>query len=478
MGPSRLIDRLGSTLGARLVMAAVNFGLFWALSHQFDMTTLGSYSLLMNLFFMTMGLPLLGLSVPLERRAAATPETLASELSNSLVIALPAGGLLMLVLGVYGQTAHEPAVVVPFWLLGAAVWVTAGVLVAECALMGREQMGFVARAQCGEAILRSAFALAAEALGTGLVGVMVVFLVMRVGILLTYMRSPLLPRPRLRLVEGAMFRRNLSEMPVFLGIATLAGIVSRLDLLVLDHVAGKTQVAIYTVASRLYEASLMVPTAVAIVLLPALARLFATDERRFSISLMVMLQGVMWIGMPVVLAVSAVSEPLIRLLYPDTYLPAAAILRWLMLAALLTAVDQVLSSAMFASHAQVADLKSMVVSIVSLCLGFLVLIPLLGPLGVAIAVAAALVVRVTWRLAWAARRLAPAGLGAELAKALGSGLAGAAGMVAGLAHGPWAALVLGLGAFGIGAALSGHLSAHPLRDFARWRQRWSTGGLD
>lgn len=477
MNKSRLIDRLSSTLGARLVMAAVNFGLFWALSHQFDMASLGTYSLLMNLFFMTLGLPLLGLSVPLERRAAAERDTLASEMSNALVIALPVGGLLMVAMGVYGHVAHDD-VWLPFWLLGAAVWVSAGVLVAEAALMGREQMAYIARAQSIEAILRTALALAAVEAGFGLTGVMVVFLLLRIGIAAVYFASPRLPRLGFALITRAVFRRNLAEMPVFLGIATLAGVVSRLDLLVLEHFEGTTQVAVYTVSSRLYEASLMLPTAVALVLLPALARLFASDERRFSISVVVMLQGVLWVGMPAVLAVAALAQPLIDLLYPASYAPAADILRWLMLAALLTALDQVLSSAMLASQAQYSDLHSMLVSIVSLCLGFVVMIPLLGPLGVAIAVAAALAARVAWRLAWAQRRFAPPRLGAEMAKALVSGAAGVAGMVAGLSHGPWVALALGWGALALGAALTGRLSRHPVRDFGRWRERWATGGLD
>ena len=478
MKKSRLIDRLGSTLGARLVMAAVNFGLFWALSHRFDMASLGTYSLLMNLFFMTLGLPLLGLSVPLERRAAAERETLASEMSNALVIAVPVGALLMVALGVYGQLAHEAAVGLPFWLLGAAVWVSAGVLVAEAALMGREQMAFIARAQCAEAVLRTVLALAAVAAGFGLAGVMVVFLVLRIGIAAVYFASPRLPRLGLALASRAVFRRNLAELPVFFGIATLAGIVSRLDLLVLEHLEGSAQVAVYTVSARLYEASLMLPTAVALVLLPALARLFASDERRFSVSLVVMLQGVLWVGMPAVLAVAALAQPLIDLLYPASYAPAAGILRWLMLAALLTALDQVLSSAMLASQAQYDDLHSMMVSIAALCLGFVVLIPLLGPLGVAIAVAAALAARVAWRLAWARRRFAPPHLAGEIGKAVVSGAAGVAGMVAGLAHSPWLALVLGWAALALGAALTGHLSRHPVRDFGRWRERWATGGLD
>lgn len=478
MSKSRLMSRLGSTLGARLLMAAVNFGLFWALSHTFDMASLGTYSLLMNLFFMTLGLPLLGLAVPLERRAAATPETLASELSNMMAIALPVGALLMLALGLYGHAAHEPAVIVPFWLLGAAVWVSAWIVTAESALLGREQMSYIARVQCGEAVLRTVLALAVVEAGGGLVGVMAVFLALRIGTALVYLGGKRLPRPAGRLLERGIFKRNLAELPVFFGIATLAGVVSRLDLLVLDHFAGKEQVAIYTVSSRLYEASLMLPTAVALVLLPALARLFASDERRFTTALVVMLQGVLWVGMPVVLAVAALAAPVIDLLYPPEYAEAAGILRWLMLAGLLTAVDQVLSSAMIASQSQFADLHSMLLSIVALCLGFVLLIPLLGPLGVAIAVAAALAARVVWRLRWVFQRFAPADLRRVLGTCLASGLAGVAGLVAGLSHGPWLALALALTGLLLGAVATGQLSRHPVRDFSHWRERWATGGLD
>lgn len=478
MNKSRLMSRLGSTLGARLMMAAVNFGLFWALSHTFDMASLGTYSLLMNLFFMTLGLPLLGLAVPLERRAAATPETLASELSNMMAIALPVGALLMVALGLYGHTAHEPAVVGPFWLLGAAVWVSAWIVAAESALLGREQMSYVARVQCCEAVLRTALALAVVEAGGGLVGVMAVFLALRIGTALVYLAGKRLPQPATGLVERGVFKRNLAELPVFFGIATLAGVVSRLDLLVLDHFAGKEQVAIYTVSSRLYEASLMLPTAVALVLLPALARLFASDERRFTTALVVMLQGVLWIGMPVVLAVAALAAPVIELLYPPEYAEAARILRWLMLAGLLTAVDQVLSSAMIASQSQFADLHSMLLSIAALCLGFVLLIPLLGPLGVAIAVAAALAARVVWRLRWVFQRFAPTDLRRVLGTCTASGLAGVAGLVAGLSHGPWLALALALAGLLLGAIATGQLSRHPVRDFGHWRERWATGGLD
>jgi hypothetical protein len=53
---------LGSAMGLRLAMAALNFALFWLLAHRLDTAELGGFSVLMNLFLMVQLLPLLGLS--------------------------------------------------------------------------------------------------------------------------------------------------------------------------------------------------------------------------------------------------------------------------------------------------------------------------------------------------------------------------------------------------------------------------------
>ena len=70
MKPGSLAHALGSAMGARVGMAVLNYGLFWLLSHRLGTTTLGGFSLLMNVFYMSAMLPLLGLSGPLTRRAA------------------------------------------------------------------------------------------------------------------------------------------------------------------------------------------------------------------------------------------------------------------------------------------------------------------------------------------------------------------------------------------------------------------------
>ena len=111
-------------------MAAANYGLFWLLSHQLSIDTLGGYSLLMNIFLMVQLLPLLGLAIPLQRRASTHPQELPQEVSNALAFAAPVSLLLMCGIGLAGW-GYAPALHLPFWLVGASVLPSAWVLVAD-----------------------------------------------------------------------------------------------------------------------------------------------------------------------------------------------------------------------------------------------------------------------------------------------------------------------------------------------------------
>ena len=60
MARATLTQAMGSAMGARIGMAVLNFGLFWFLSRRLGTATLGAYSLLMNIYYVTAMVPLLG----------------------------------------------------------------------------------------------------------------------------------------------------------------------------------------------------------------------------------------------------------------------------------------------------------------------------------------------------------------------------------------------------------------------------------
>jgi AhpD family alkylhydroperoxidase len=440
MAADGFFKAIKSSFGARLAMAALNYGLFLVLSHRLDSAGLGGYSVLMNLFFLLQALPLLGLIPPMARRIASEPGAMPTEISNSLVFALPVSVVIGAGLAGAGALWYAPSLQPAFVLVGMAMLPTAWTVVVETALLGRERMSLVARVQCIEALGRMLCAVAVVSLGQGLTGVFGVFLAWRCVAAALYLRHAEVPLPQLALVTRALCRRNLAEVPTFLVIAIVAAVVTRCDVVVLGHLAGLRAAGVYAAAARLYEASLMLPTIGAMIMLPALARLFVQDQAGFSAMLVKSLRLSLGLGFVPALAVAALAEPLVHLLYSAPLYDAAPVLRLLIIGAVLTTVDQLLSSTMTAAHAQRHDLHAMLVGLVVLTAGLCALVPPLGPLGAAVAVPAALGLRVLWRLRWAARTIDLPGLWSSVGRLMLAWLAAGLALAAGLLVSPWAAL--------------------------------------
>lgn len=461
---------VGSAMGLRLAMAALNYGLFWLLSHRLSTEALGGFSLLMSVFLLVQVLPLLGLSVPLIRRAATEPERLAGEFSVGLAIALPVGVVIAAAIVGVALWAYPPQLELPFFLLAAAVLPGAWILVAESCLLGMERMVVMARVQCAEVAARVAGAVVMVELGHGLAGVFAVVLLLRCAVVAVYAVLPELPRPRWALVTRGLLRERLAEIPVFFGIALLASLATRLDVILLSRLQGLEQVGIYAAAARLYDAALMLPTVAALAMMPALARLFAEDPPRFGELLQATLRRSLALGMLVALGVAACAHLVIGLLYKSEMAEAAAVLRCLIFAAVLMTADQILSSTMVAAKAQREDMKALARGVAVLAAGLGVLGWAFGPVGAATAVLIAQVCRVSLRILWARSALALPGLWPEWRRQLVAASAGVAGLLAGMSlpvRWDWlAAWALAWAAWGLAARACGLVGPD-------WRQRLS-----
>jgi O-antigen/teichoic acid export membrane protein len=447
MRPGSLSHALGSAMGARVGMAVLNYGLFWLLSHRLGTAMLGGFSLLMNVFYMTAMLPLLGLSAPLTRRAATERERVGIELSNALVFAAPVAAVLVGAIGGAGQLAWGPELRTPFWLLALAMLPTASTLVSEATLMGLERVADIARVQFAEAALRTALTAAVVLRGGGLDAVFAVFLALRCATAVAYRFHPFLPRFRRQEVSAAIQRRNWSEVPVFLGIGALAAATGRIDMIVLSRLAGLHEVGVYAAAARLYEASLMLPTIAALAMMPTLARLFAADREYFRQVLVLAMRLSLGVGFLVALAVAALAQPLVELLYRPEVAGAAPVLRWLIFGAVLMTLDQILSSTMMAAKAQSHDLRALGIALAALLAGLFALVPAHGATGAAMAVLGALALRVGYRIRWVVRLLALQHLARELARVAGAAALGIAALALALPYGAPAALAASVGCY-------------------------------
>ena len=457
MKPGSLSHALGSAMGARIGMAVLNYGLFWMLSHRLGTSALGGYSLLTNVFYMSALMPLLGLSTALTRRAATEREHVGREMSNALVFAAPVAVVITLLIGTLGPASYGAELRTPFLLLALSLLPTAWSLVSESTLLGLERVADIARVQFAETILRTGFALLAVSLGYGLTGVFAVFLALRCAVALAYRFHPSLPRFDRREVSRALQRRNWREVPVFLGIGLLAAVSGRIDIIALSRMAGLHEAGVYAAASRLYDASLMLPTIAALSVMPTLARLFASDRAYFQGVLVLAMRLSLGAGFVVAIAVAALAEPIIHLLYRPEMAPAAPVLRWLIFCAVLVTLDQILSSTMMAAKAQAHDLGALTLSVALLVAGMILLVPRLGATGAAMAVTLAICGRVVYRVRWVVRLLELRHLLRDLSRVLLAAAVGIATLVATLPVGAVAAFAGSLAAYLLALIVSGAL---------------------
>lgn len=180
-----------------------------------------------------------------------------------------------------------------------------------------------------EALLRMVGSGTATALGSSLTAVMAEFLAGRCVSALLYLRLAELPRAQWRRLPVArQWRAMQHQVPAFLGIALLAALSNRLDVLALSHLVSLDALDQYAAGVKLYEAAMSVPSLAAMVILPPLARLFKDDRNAFADMLPKAIRLLLAVGSPIAIVGAACA-------------PAT--------------VDPLLSSVMLASHAQRQD---------------------------------------------------------------------------------------------------------------------------
>jgi O-antigen/teichoic acid export membrane protein len=476
-----LLNKLASVTVLRLGVAVLGFGMFWLLSHHLSATELGGFSLLMNTFMLLQTLPLLGMNVHLIREVAARPEQQAGELSHALAFAMPVATAMALGLSLFGAIGADAALRWPFVLLGLSMVPTAWVLVAESALIGREQLQVLTTVNMVESAWRVLGALVSLWQGWGLDGVFAFFLAGRCLTSASYALRGGLPRIHMAEVNRQGLRQYVVLAPTYLAIGLVSAGHARIDMLVLSKVRDLNEVGIYAAAAKLYEASLMVSTMALMIVYPILSRLFASDRHAFGLMLSRSVRWGLLLGAPLVLVGMALTPALVQLIYLPRLWAAADVLQPLLLAAWLMALDQLLSSTMLAAQAQSQDLRAMVIGLITLLIGLLVLGPSFGAMGTAWAAVAGLAVRVTARLLWAQRELALPGLLLDCARSVLAAVLGVAVFFAMSVHGlaphtsPWLQGGLALGAalltHAVAATLTGAFNARHRAEWHAWRHK-------
>lgn len=455
-GLRRVVGTVLSLTTMRVGTAVLTFLLFWLVARWTGREALGAYAVVMNIFLFVQQMPMLGLHLALIRDVAAEPQALeenrlAMTWISLAVALLLATGILLVV-----APAYPPALQTPIWLAAAAMLPTAFTGVAESVMLGQQRMRLVAVVSITEGLLRTAATAALVFLDFGLTAWLVVFLCGRILAAIAYaLAGESAGAALLRCFPKAALLRYLRMSPVFAGILVAAATYSRLDLFMLPHFLPLGEVGLYVSATKLYEVGLMVSSILVSALFPLFSNTWVENRSGFATLVERILRLMLALGIPVAALVSLTAEPIVLLLFGESYRPAATVLAWLMPAALVMAGNQVLSAAMLASGRQMNDLVSVAAGAGVLLATLAVLVPRAGIDGAAWAIMVAMLFQFAFRSLLFGRQEGIGVLLRPLAPPLGAGIAMALAWLALRSLSGLAAAVAGLAAYILAGVLLG-----------------------
>ncbi len=383
---SNVLKNLGSGTAGRFLGALLGVLLAIYMARKWSVDAFGQYSIIFNYFQLLQQAPLLGLHILLARDAAARPDDRRSEMvtagSLGLVVSVP----LAIGLGLIGQFLYPPGLHASFALVGVSLAPTALILVIEMMLIGQERLSFVAFINILEGALRFIVFVAMIYFGASLTEVILAFVALRMATLCFY----LLDRQTLRLFQPSAFCRVtlsgfLRQAPILFSILVLSTAFSRFDVTFLSKLASHTDVAVYSIAARLYDLALIVPGMLMAVLLPILSRLHAESPDAVSDLCRLVLRYGLIVGMPAAICISFAVPPIIGSVFGEKFAAAGLPVQILMCATLVMAAGQLMATVLLVFDLQRFDLPCLTAGCLTLVIGLLLLIPPLGIAGAALA---------------------------------------------------------------------------------------------
>ena len=209
------------------------------------------------------------------------------------------------------------------------------------------------------------------------------------------------------------------------GLGNALGMVSlRINAILLSVWGTMAAVGQYAVATKLTEIALIVPSLFNQLLLPRLARRYATEGHREFGDLEGSIRSFFALAIPTGIGVILFARPIVTLIFGDEFVDAVLVLQVLMVCFLVECLDGLLGVVLKAAGLQSLDVRVYSVNpIVTVSLS-LIAIPFLGGVGAALSKLAATLCSSSLRIYAVAREVAPLGWFGIVAKPLA--IAGAA----------------------------------------------------
>ncbi len=468
----RVVKNFGAFAAMRLGTAVVSFLFFVYLARRWSQEGLGEFTTVLAIFFLLYQLPLLGLHIPVIRELAQNPERSPSVIGNLTIISLVVAVILGLLLGMFGLLSYPAVMQGALWLVAISLLPGAIAGVAEAELMAGERMSYIALVNAIELVVRTGAWCILVWMGAGLVELAAALLAGRVLTAALYLRGGLAGKLWRASYDIRGVRLLMSAAPVYMGLVVLTAAISRMDFVLLSKLADLEQVGLYSAPYKLYEAGMMVPTILIVVVFPGVARLSARSASALDEAARQLCRVWLTLGLPVAVAGVVLAAPVLQFFFGESFLPAAPALAWLAVVPVIASVDITMSCVLQACHQQTHDLRALAIAFGAYLLALLILIPIFGFVGAAVATALGALIQAALRYHAARTRAKLSPLGSVMLPPLvAAGAMAATALGVGIVSQPLA-LVAGVAVYvGVLALTRGvtHADMRLLRD--AWQQR-------
>ncbi len=388
----RIARNASFTLTAQVVSRLLRMFYLILLARQLSAADFGFYNFGFSLALILTSLSNLGLETMIVREVVRCQERASSYLGSALLfkalLSLPIVGVLAL-LGIWLDYSAPRQVALLLIGLGLVLRELVELLMGIIRAHQRMEWEIALTAAEGVLLLAS-FALAVLA-RAGFTGLFVAYALTYVGqaLLALALVSWRFVRPAISRV--ALWRQMRDDLALLrasapVGVANFAGVLNNNGAtLLMPFIRDEVETGIYGAAFSLVKGFLLLPRSLGIAALPVFSRLYlssreslrAAFERAFKVA---------WVGiLPVSIATWALAAPIIRLLYDARYESAAAPLRFLGLSFTAMLLNTLCANLLIAADEQRIASVARTISIALNLVLLLVLTPLRGAVGAALA---------------------------------------------------------------------------------------------
>ncbi len=383
----RIAKNTTALFATRIINQVAGFLLVVYASRQLELADFGKYSFVVAFYLVFELISFFGLQNFLPREIGRRRE----EAGKYFVHAAALVGAVALVLvaamngvaAVYGlaRDTYLAAVVASFALLPASLGAAA-----ESTFIGIERAEFITLLTFVKRALVTGISIFVLWLGHGVIALLVVraaveFASASLSVPLCLWQT----RGGGVRLDIAFVRRLLRGVMPFAGLAVLASIYWRLDVLLLQRLVGPAEVGIYSASYRLMFLLTLVPESFMNAVYPNLARTWREDRGQFVRLAERSLRYLVAFALPAAAGAYILAEPVVLLIYEVDFARSVAVFSLLIFAVIPIYVNNVFYRALFAAEQQMKSVLILVVNIVVMTASGLVLIPRWHAVGAAAA---------------------------------------------------------------------------------------------